>query len=105
MAGRSKSPRRSTRKSHSKRKSTRKSPRRSHAKRRSTRKSPKRVAAGYSKITGGACGKWKEEDCGRTDPNCHWIRGRGCSSRRKTVTGGIRYEGPAAKPVHTYSYY
>lgn len=67
-------------------------------KRRSGRKSAKRSRAGSRKIKNSPCAKYKRDECGSVDPNCGWVKKRGCSRRRGAATKGAVYEGPSFQP-------
>ena len=67
-------------------------------KRRSGRKSAKRVRAGSRKIKKSPCAKYKKTQCGSVDPNCGWVKKRGCSRKRGAATKGAVYEGPSFQP-------
>ncbi len=64
-------------------------------KRRSGRKSAKRVRAGYRKIKNSPCAQYNKNQCGSVDPNCGWVKKRGCSRKRGAATKGAVYEGPS----------
>ena len=79
-------------------KRSRRSPRKTsgrRTKRRSGRKSAKRVRAGYRKIKNSPCAKYNKNQCGSVDPNCGWVKKRGCSRKRGAATKGAVYEGPS----------
>ncbi len=80
------------------RKGSRKSGRRT--KRRSGRKSARRVRAGSRKIKNSPCAKYKKDECGSVDPNCGWVKKRGCSRKRGAATRGAVYEGPSFNPTY-----
>ena len=67
-------------------------------KRRSGRKSSRRVRAGSRKIKNSPCAKYKKDQCGSVDPNCGWVKKRGCSRKRGAATKGAVYEGPSFQP-------
>jgi hypothetical protein len=70
-------------------------------KRRSPRKSAKRVRSGYRKIKNSPCAKYNKNQCGSVDPNCGWVKKRGCSRKRGAATKGSVYEGPSFEPLYT----
>jgi hypothetical protein len=76
------------------RKGSRKSGRRT--KRRSTRRS-KRSRIGSRKIKKSPCAKYNKNQCGSVDPNCGWVKKRGCSRKRGAASGSV-YEGPSFQP-------
>ena len=80
------------------RKGSRKSGRRT--KRRSGRKSSRRVKYGSRKIKKSPCAKYKRDECGSVDPNCGWVKKRGCSRKRGAATKGFVYEGPSFNPSY-----
>jgi len=43
------------------------------------------------------CSTNKKAQC-LTDPNCTYVKKRGCRSRQGTVTGGLVFEGPLGPP-------
>jgi len=67
-------------------------------KRRSGRKSAKRSRAGSRKIKNSPCAKYNKNQCGSVDPNCGWVKKRGCSRKRGAATKGAVYEGPSFQP-------
>jgi hypothetical protein len=67
-------------------------------KRRSGRKSAKRSRIGSRKIKNSPCAKYKKDQCGSVDPNCGWVKKRGCSRKRGAATKGAVYEGPSFQP-------
>ena len=73
--------------------------RRKHSKKASKRKGSKRTSRKGSRRLGrvkrnpsNACSMRSKTTCGG-DPNCHYVKYRGCS-RRSGVRKGIAYEGP-----------
>jgi hypothetical protein len=44
------------------------------------------------------CSMNKKAQC-VTDPNCQYVKKRGCRSRQGTVTGGLVFEGPLGPPA------
>jgi hypothetical protein len=68
-------------------------------KRRSGRKSARRVKYGSRKIKNSPCSKYKKNQCGSVDPNCGWVKKRGCSRKRGAATKGAVYEGPSFEPA------
>ena len=44
------------------------------------------------------CTTNKKAQC-LTDPNCTYVKKRGCRSRQGTVTGGLVFEGPMGPPM------
>jgi len=44
------------------------------------------------------CSTNKKAQC-LTDPNCTYVKKRGCRSRQGTVTGGLVFEGPLGPPA------
>ena len=78
------------------RRSTRKTSGR-RTKRRSGRKSAKRSRAGSRKIKKSPCAKYNKKQCGSVDPNCGWVKKRGCSRKRGAASGSV-YEGPSFQP-------
>ena len=79
-------------KKHSKkclRKCSRKGSKKSKKSKKSKRRSPGRV----KKSASNPCSLRNKKQCGG-DPNCHYVKRRGCTRRRGAATKGQVYEGP-----------
>lgn len=87
--------RKGSRKSRKSYRRSRKGSRKSRKSRRKSRKSHKR-----SKVVhmgkGINCKSFTKNKCGY-NPNCHWVKKRGCSRRKYALRNGAIYHGPVQK--------
>ena len=80
----------------SSRKGSKKGSRRTYRKKGS--KKSKRRLSRFKSDPSNRCSMNKKAQC-ETDPNCTYVKKRGCRSKQGTVTGGLVFEGPMGPPA------
>jgi hypothetical protein len=83
-------------KKHSKKhckKGSRKGSRKGSKKSKKSKKSKRRTPGRVKKDASNPCSLRNKKQCGG-DPNCHYVKRRGCTRRRGAATKGQVYEGP-----------
>ena len=90
---------RSYRKKSSRGKGSKKGSKRTYRKKGSRKGSKKsRRLSRFKADASNRCTMNKKAQC-LTDPNCTYVKKRGCRSRQGTVTGGLVFEGPLGPPL------